>query len=169
MSNRVHLIAVPRKADGLAQALKQTHGRYASYWNAAHRSSGHVWQGRYYSCPPDEPHLWEALAYTELNPLRARLVSEAELWPWSSAASHCGARADDESLALEMWRSHWTATAWREYLGAGEMESRLAVIRQRTHRPALGDCRVYSTPGEGHGAAANATKARASRKDRYGS
>jgi putative transposase len=30
MSNHVHLIAVPRKADGLAQALKQTHGRYAS-------------------------------------------------------------------------------------------------------------------------------------------
>ena len=77
MSNHVHLIAVPRKADGLAQALKQTHGRYASYWNAAHQSSGHVWQGRYYSCPLDEPHLWEALRYTELNPLRARLVSEA--------------------------------------------------------------------------------------------
>jgi putative transposase len=133
MSNHVHLIAVPRKADGLAQALKQTHGRYACYWNAAHQSSGHVWQGRYYSCPLDQTHLWEALRYTELNLLRARLVSEAELWHWSSAASHCGARADDESLTLEMWRSHWTVTAWREYLGAGAMESRLAVIRQRTH------------------------------------
>jgi hypothetical protein len=32
-----------------------------------------------------------------------------------------------------MRRSHWTAAAWREYLGAGEMESRLAVLRQRTH------------------------------------
>jgi putative transposase len=79
------------------------------------------------------PKLREALRYTELNPLRARLVSAAELWPWSSAASHCGARADDDSLTLEMWRGQWTATAWREYLGAGEMESRLAVIRQRTH------------------------------------
>jgi putative transposase len=133
MSNHVHLIAVPGKADGLAQALKQTHGRYACYWNAAHQSSGHVWQGRYYSCPLDQTHLWEALRYTELNPLRARLVPEAELWPWSSAASHCGARPDDDFLTLEMWRSHWTATAWREYPGAGELESRLAVIRQRTH------------------------------------
>jgi putative transposase len=70
MSNHIHLIAVPRTADGLAQALKHTHGRYASYWNAAHQSNGHVWQGRYYSCPLDEPHLWEALRYTELNPLR---------------------------------------------------------------------------------------------------
>jgi REP element-mobilizing transposase RayT len=41
MSNHVHLIAVPRKADGLAQPLKQTHGRYASYWNAAHLEQGH--------------------------------------------------------------------------------------------------------------------------------
>jgi putative transposase len=78
MSNHVHLIVVPSTADGLAQALKQTHGRYASYWNTVHRSSGHVWQGRYYSCPLDEPHLWEALRYTELNPWRARLVPEAE-------------------------------------------------------------------------------------------
>jgi len=57
MSNHVHLVVVPRTADGLAQALKQTHGRYACYWPAVHQSSGHVWQGRYYSCPLDEPHL----------------------------------------------------------------------------------------------------------------
>jgi putative transposase len=40
MSNHIHLIAVPRTVDGLAQALKHTHGRYASYWNAAHQSRG---------------------------------------------------------------------------------------------------------------------------------
>ena len=133
MSNHIHLIAVPRTADGLAQALKHTHGRYASYWNAAHQSSGHVWQGRYYSCPLDEPHLWEALRYTELNPLRAALVREAESWPWSSAASHCGTQPAEDWLALEMWRSHWAPSEWRNYLAAGESESRLAVIRQRTH------------------------------------
>jgi hypothetical protein len=27
MSNHIHLIAIPHKVDGLAQALKQTHGR----------------------------------------------------------------------------------------------------------------------------------------------
>ena len=45
MSNHIHLIAIHHKVDGLAQALKQTHGRYSSYWNAAHQSNGHVWQG----------------------------------------------------------------------------------------------------------------------------
>ena len=75
MSNHVHLVAVPRKADVLARALKETHGRFASYWKALHHSTGHVWQGRYYCCPLHEPHLWEALRYTELNPVRASLVA----------------------------------------------------------------------------------------------
>ena len=101
MSNHIHLIATPTKADGLAEALKQTHGRYACYWNVARQSSGHVWQGRYYSCPLDPAHLWEALRYTELNPLRARLVAAAELWPWSSAASHCGGKST-KSIWLSM-------------------------------------------------------------------
>jgi putative transposase len=134
MSNHVHLIVVPSTADGLAQALKQTHGRYASYWNAVHQSSGQVWQGRYYSCPLDQPHLWEALRYTELNPLRARLVPEPESWSWSSAACQPPRnKSRDEWLSLARWRDHWTALSWREYLAAGEMESQLAVIRQRTH------------------------------------
>jgi putative transposase len=42
MSNHVHLLLQPRQADSLARALKHAHGRYASYWNALHRSSGHV-------------------------------------------------------------------------------------------------------------------------------
>jgi putative transposase len=77
MSNHVHLVAVPRKKDAPARSLKDIHGRFASYWNAIYRSSGHVWQGRYYSCLPDAGHLWEALRYTELNPVRASLVTRA--------------------------------------------------------------------------------------------
>jgi putative transposase len=89
MSNHVHLLVIPRDPEALALALKQTHGRYAAYWNAAHRSSDHVWQRRFYSWPLDEDHLWMALRYAEFNPVRAGLVSKAELWPWSSAATHC--------------------------------------------------------------------------------
>jgi REP-associated tyrosine transposase len=95
MSNHVHLVVIPRKAKALATALKRAHGRYAAYWNAAHASSGHVWQGRFYSCPLDSGHLWEALGYAELTPVRAGLVPHAELWRWSSAAAHCGKAEPD--------------------------------------------------------------------------
>ena len=133
MSNHVHLVLVPLKADGLAKALKHTHGRYASYWNAAHRSSGHLWQGRFYSCPLDQAHLWQTLRYTELNPVRAGLVKDAASWPWSSAAVHLGQTAACESLDLEPWQDHWSASSWRAYLAAGETQSELAAIRHCTY------------------------------------
>ena len=133
MSNHVHLVIIPRKADGMSIALKLTHGRYAAYWNAKHGSSGHVWQGRYYSCPLDRPHLWEALRYTELNPVRAGLVAEAESWTWSSAAIHCGAAAQNGLLTMKPWRERWDVSSWKQYLLAGETESEILSVRQSTH------------------------------------
>ncbi len=35
-------------------------------------------------------HLSQALAYVDLNPVRAGIVGEPELYPWSSARSHAG-------------------------------------------------------------------------------
>jgi putative transposase len=133
MSNHVHLIVVPRAAEALAQALKHTHGRYASYWNARNSSSGHVWQGRFYSCPLDETHLWRALRYVELNPVRAGMVPEAVAWRWSSAAAHCGCSALAAVLDMERWRKRWTVAEWRQHLAAGESASDVATLRQYTH------------------------------------
>ena len=117
----------------------------------------------------DEPHLWEALRYTELNPLRAGLVPQPESWPWSSAASHCGTEPVDAWLALEMWRSRWTSSDWRNYLAAGESESRLAIIRQRTHtgRP-LGDAE-FTQSMEKIAQGGWPRKSGGLEKDRYGS
>jgi putative transposase len=133
MSNHVHLIAIPRKVDVMGRAVKDTHGRYAAYGNAVHHSSGHVWQGRFYSCPLDESHLWKALRYTELNPVRAGLVAKAERREWSSAAAHCGVLQHDACLAMELWQARWSACSWRTFLATGETESELTTIRQCTH------------------------------------
>ena len=133
MSTHVHLLLQPRQADSLARALKHAHGRYASYWNALHRSSGHVWQGRFYSCPLDEGHLWIALRYVELNPLRAGLVCRANLWPWSGAAAHCGDSPMITPLELNTWNRRWSKQSWKDFLAEGETEEELAAIRQSTH------------------------------------
>jgi putative transposase len=98
-----------------------------------HSSSVHVWQGRYYSCLLDESHLWEALRYTELNPVRASMVAKAESWGWSSAAAHCGAAAANSWLGMRLWRGRRSAASWREYLEAGESQATLAAIRHNTH------------------------------------
>ena len=133
MSNHVHLVVVPREVDSLATALKQTHGRYASYWNATHKSSGHVWQGRFYSCPLDSAHLWIALRYTERNPVRAKLVGEAESWTWSSAAAHCATRAAPPWMDMELWSARWSERSWRAYLASAECDEEIAAIRRCTH------------------------------------
>ena len=132
MSNHVHLIAAPASAEALAQSLKQAHGRYAAYWNASRALTGHVWQGRFYSCPLGESHLWEALRYAELNPVRAGTVVAAAEWRWSSAVAHCGGPAD-ALLEMERWKKRWTAKDWQEYLAAGELASKIAELRQFTH------------------------------------
>ena len=138
MSNHVHLVVIPADAEGLALSMKHTHGRYASYWNVVHNSSGHAWQGRYFSCPLDGPHLWEALRYTELNPVRAQLVTEAHAWAWSSAAAHCAVVQADRFLSTELWQNHWTNTSWREYLAAGETERAGIDPSVHAYRPAFG-------------------------------
>src|ERR1019366_5414890 len=133
MSNHVHLVLIPQQAESLALALKQTHGRYATFWNATHASSGHVWQGRYYSCPLDDLHLWIALRYVEQNPVRAGLVATAEAWHWSSAPAHCGQAESPLDLDMEKWTKRWTSANWRAYLLAGETEAVLQSIRENTH------------------------------------
>ena len=133
MSNHVHLIAVPHTDSALSQSLKQAHGRYAAYWNARQSSSGHVWQGRFYSCPLDESHLWMALRYVELNPVRAGMVKNPEQWEWSSAAAHCGLASPDTMLEMEPWRGRWTAAEWHDFLSQGEAAGDLGVLRHSTH------------------------------------
>jgi putative transposase len=42
----------------------------------------------------DEAHLFAAIRYVSLNPVRARLVARPEDWPWSSVRAHFAGRDD---------------------------------------------------------------------------
>ena len=94
MPNHVHVIIVPSDADGLRRTFADTHRRYTGFINARHRWTGHLWQGRFGAVAMDEAHLAAAVRYVSLNPVRARLVSRAQDWRWSSVAAHL-AEADD--------------------------------------------------------------------------
>ncbi len=85
MPNHVHLILVPKTADGLSRALSLTHRSYAGVLNARRKRTGHFWQGRFGCVAMDGEHHMAALRYLLLNPVRARLASKPEDWPWSSA------------------------------------------------------------------------------------
>ena len=81
----------------------------------------------------DPGHLWTALRYVELNPVRAGMAAEAGAWPWSSAAAHGGTADADACLEMSTWRKYWSEASWRKFLEEGETESELRVIRRCTH------------------------------------
>ncbi len=115
MPNHVHLIAVPRDETSLSEAIQCVDGTYATLFNGLYDSTGHLWEGRFYSSVMDDDYLRNAVRYVERNPIRAGLVRHAEDYRWSSAAAHCGLRSDrllSNDLpvigAVENWSS-WLA------------------------------------------------------------
>jgi putative transposase len=137
MRNHVHLVVVPEKESSLSEGLRDAHTVYALYFNARTELSGHVWQGRFFSCPLDDSHLWAAVRYVELNPVRAAIVERAETYRWSSAAAHCGLR-EDTVLSPAFPRAgvinDWAA--WLHEPIENEEETHTTISRQtRTGRP----------------------------------
>ncbi|MFZ5678015.1 MAG: transposase [Pseudomonadota bacterium] len=94
MPNHVHLILAPSDEDGLRRALAPVHRRYAGLIHARRNRSGHFWQGRFGCAVMDESHLAAALVYVMHNPVRARLVHQAQDWKWSSARVYLRSAAD---------------------------------------------------------------------------
>lgn len=98
MTNHVHLLVVPRNKDSLRRGVGLAHQRYAAVINEQHGWTGHLWANRFYSTPLDTLHLWHAVKYVELNPVRAGLVGRAEDYEWSSARAHAGLTTSDPLL-----------------------------------------------------------------------
>jgi REP-associated tyrosine transposase len=146
MPNHVHLILVPRSADGLRAALAEAHRRYSRRINFAHGWTGYLWQGRFCSYPMDDAHLMTAVRYVELNPVKAGLAVRAEDWPWSSARAHVGGKPDGltDLAGLAGVHRNWRAML-RHGLEAGDPdpEAEAAIeAHQRTGRPWGGDAFV---------------------------
>jgi putative transposase len=88
MPNHVHLVLKPEHAEGLGLAVGEAHRRYTNFINARGRWTGHLFQSRFASVVLDDTHLIRAVRYVSLIPVRARLVSRAEEWKWSSVRAH---------------------------------------------------------------------------------
>jgi putative transposase len=132
MDNHVHFIAIPREEDSLAKVFSISHMRYSQYFNKKKNASGHLWQGRFYSCVMDEDYLIAALRYVERNPVRAGIVRKPWRWKWSSAGVHVG--QGDGVINLENITAliDTTAEEWKEYIDLDENEEEVENIRKHT-------------------------------------
>lgn len=100
MPNHTHIIIVPGDEDGLRKTFADAHRRYTGHINAWLRVTGHLWQSRFGSVVMDEPHLYQAVRYVSLNPVRAGLVTRAKDWNWSSVQNHLLGK-DDRSFKAQ--------------------------------------------------------------------
>jgi putative transposase len=84
MTNHYHLL-LRTKHTHISKVMSFINTNYARYYNARYRLSGHVFEGRFY-----DDIIYGILSslrvsfYIHLNPVRARMVTSAELYPFSS-------------------------------------------------------------------------------------
>ncbi len=133
MTNHVHLIAIPENSASLARALGQAHWRYTRYFSQRYRRSGHLWQNRFYSCALGQEHLFAALTYVALNPVRAGLVGAAEEYPWSSAVEHAREPGRRSIIDAAKWASLGLHANWKAHLAATVDEETSAELRRSTY------------------------------------
>jgi REP-associated tyrosine transposase len=89
MPNHIHWVLQPDEEGALSAYVQWVLSRYACYVRQLTdtRGSGHVFQSRFW-CEgiEDSEHFLRVLRYVEANPWRAKLVTRAEDWRWSSLA-----------------------------------------------------------------------------------
>jgi putative transposase len=79
----------------------------------------------------DEPYLYRAMRYAELNPVRAKVVQDPTDYRWSSARAHVLGKPDQMigRNPLGMSGREWTA-----YLKEGLVESETNLFRDHNAR-----------------------------------
>ena len=95
MTNHFHLLATPQTDKGLPLLMQAVGRSYVRYFNDRQSRSGSLWEGRYRSTLIEiDRYLLTCMAYIDLNPVRAGMVTEAHEYAWSSHGFYVGARSD---------------------------------------------------------------------------
>jgi len=137
MDNHIHLIAIPNTSDALTACLGTVHWKYALAINLREDWKGHLWQSRFLSYPLSDEHLYNAIRYIELNPVRAEIVTRPDDYIWSSARAHIQKKPDK---LISGTASFFDIKDWALFLAdrISETELKLFEKHANTGRP-LGD------------------------------
>jgi putative transposase len=136
MTNHVHLLLTPKRAQALPTLFISLGRRYVQYINRSFRRTGTLWDSRYKSSLIQaEPYLLACQRYIELNPVRAAMVNDPAHYRWSSYRSNALGRAD----------ARLTPHALYEALGRSDNDRQAAyraLFRSQLDRAAIDDIRL---------------------------
>lgn len=90
MTNHFHMLLETGEKE-IWIIMKRINQLYAAYYNNKYGLIGHLFQGRYRSClVRDDSYFLQTSRYIHLNPVKAKLVSHPEDYPWSSYRTMIG-------------------------------------------------------------------------------
>jgi putative transposase len=90
MSNHVHLLIQTRKVP-LSKIMQGIQGGFTQRYNRLHRTTGHLFQGRFKAILCDrDAYLLELVRYIHLNPARIRQPQDPWKYRWSSHRAYLG-------------------------------------------------------------------------------
>jgi putative transposase len=141
MTNHFHLLVQPEPGQSISRILQSLTVAHTWRYHKRHRSSGHVWQGRFKgSVIQDDEHLLVVLRYIEANPLRASMVTDPGDYRWSSFQYHGLGRADALVSPLPGWERLGRTEAerrrrWRAKVRASQGELTAVRASLRSGRP----------------------------------
>jgi len=89
MTNHVHLLVTPESAGALSRLMQGIGRIYVAEYNARHRRTGTLWEGRFKSClVGGARYVLACHRYIEMNPVRAAMVAHPSGFRWSSHAAN---------------------------------------------------------------------------------
>lgn len=131
MPNHFHLVLWPRVDGDLSRWMQWLLTAHVRRYHRLYGGSGHVWQGRFKAFPiQQDDHLLAVLRYVERNPLRAKLVSRAEDWAFSSLATpgEDFPSLDPGPVPVPRGRT------WKAHVNRPQTEAELKAIRHSVNR-----------------------------------
>ncbi len=143
MTNHVHLLLGPEDESAtMGRLMKALAARATRYRNRLDGRSGTLWEGRYKSSPVQaETYLLACTRYIELNPVRARMVTAAGDYAWSSYRQRMGEEErwiDFDSAYLDLADNETDRRRqYAVYMDQNEPEKELSLMREALQRGQL--------------------------------
>jgi putative transposase len=136
MTNHVHLLITPKRAERVPHLIIALGRRYVQYINRTYRRTGTLWDSRYKSSLIHaDSYLLTCMRYIELNPVRAAMVDDPAHYRWSSYRSNALGQADRRLTPHPLYLDQGTSDKSRQ-------AAYRALFRSELEAPALEDIRL---------------------------
>jgi putative transposase len=106
-----------KKMADLSEYVKEIKQDFSRYYNKVHRKKGYFWSERFKSVIVENGEtLINCLAYIDLNPVRAGLVTRPEEYRWCSLGYHVQSRNKGRFLSLDFGLREFGVKSGKERL-----------------------------------------------------